>query len=71
MKLTNWATDRKARCGLRGFTEKKKKQVKRKLKMIWFAKELEEELIPSASDNLKFVFFSVILSNEGFGKISV
>lgn len=24
MKLTNWATDRKARCGLRGFTEKKK-----------------------------------------------
>ena len=70
MKLTNWATDRKARCGLRGFTEKKK-QVKRKLKMIWFAKELEEGLIPSASDNLKFVFFSVILSNEGFGKISV
>ena len=39
--------------------------------MIWFAKELEEELIPSASDNLKFVFFSVILSNEGFGEISV
>lgn len=70
MKLTNWATDRKARCGLRGFTEKKK-WVKRKLKMIWFAKELEEGLIPSASDNLKFVFFSVILSNEGFGKISV
>lgn len=70
MKLTNWATDWKARCGLRGFTEKKK-QVKRKLKMIWFAKELEEGLIPSASDNLKFVFFSVILSNEGFGKISV
>lgn len=70
MKLTNWATDRKARCGLRGFTEKKK-QVKRKLKMIWFAKELEEGLIPSASDNLKFVFYSVILSNEGFGKISV
>ena len=25
--------------------------------MIWFAKELEEGLIPSASDNLKFVFF--------------
>ena len=39
--------------------------------MIWFAKELEEGSIPSASDNLKFVFFSVILSNEGFGKISV
>ena len=23
MKLTNWATDWKARCGLRGFTKKK------------------------------------------------
>lgn len=30
MKLTNWATDRKARCGLRGFTEKKKKVCKKK-----------------------------------------
>ena len=30
MKLTNWATDWKARCGLRGFTEKKKKVGKKK-----------------------------------------